>query len=69
MYQAIVTKFLGPTNSRGARIVARAQAGKITVSWDHSLNVDANHTAAARALAEKMGCGVSSNECSFGVGG
>ena len=52
-YQAITTKYLGPTNQRGARIVARAFAGKVTVPWDYSENVMANHAAAAKALAEK----------------
>ena len=55
MYQAIETKFLGPTNFRGARVKATAQAASVMVSWDHALNVDENHAAAARALAEKMG--------------
>lgn len=55
MYQAIETKFLGPTNNRGARIVARAQAGRVTVVWDHGLSIDDNHSAAARAYAVKMG--------------
>jgi hypothetical protein len=55
MYQAISTKFLGPTNTRGARVKASAQAGSVTVLWDHALNVDDNHTVAARALAEKYG--------------
>ena len=52
-YQAITTKYFGPTNHRGARIVARAFAGKVTVPWDYSENVMANHAAAAKALAEK----------------
>lgn len=55
MYQAIETRYAGPTNHRGARIIVRAQAGRITVSWDHALDVDQNHLAAARAFAEKWG--------------
>lgn len=54
MRQAIVTKYFGPTNFRGARVKASAQAGSITISWDHALNADENHTAAAKAFAEKM---------------
>lgn len=54
-YQAIVTKYLGATNSRGARVKATAAAGSLTVSWDHSLNVGGNHRAAAEALARKYG--------------
>ena len=57
MYQAIQTKFLGPTNTRGARVKAIADAGSITVSWDHRLNIQDNHRAAAVALARKFGWG------------
>lgn len=53
--QAIVTKYLGPTNHRGARIKATAQAGSITLSWDHALNADDNHQAAASELARRKG--------------
>lgn len=53
--QAIVTKNLGPTNSRGSRVKATAQAGSITIAWDHALNSDGNHEAAALALALKLG--------------
>ena len=54
-YQAIVTKFLGPTNVRGSRVKATADAGSITLSWDHSLNVEENHRRAAEALRDKLG--------------
>ncbi|MDK4729358.1 hypothetical protein [Rhizobium phaseoli] len=54
-YQAITTKFFGPTNYRGSRVKATAEAGSITVSWDHALNSEQNHDAAAKALAEKFG--------------
>lgn len=55
MRQAIVTKYLGPTNHRGARVVARAQAGRKVVSWRDDLEVDENHTRAAEALASHYG--------------
>lgn len=55
MSQAIVTKFFGPTNSRGSRIKAASWAGSITVSYDHSLDVEENHKAAAIALINKKG--------------
>jgi hypothetical protein len=55
MRQAIVTKFHGPTNHRGARVKATADAGSVTVSWDHSLCIEANHRAAALALASRYG--------------
>ena len=53
--QAITTKFIGPTNTRGSRIKASAYAGTITVAYDHSLNNDENHCVAAVALCEKIG--------------
>ncbi len=52
--QAIVTKFLGPTNTRGSRIKAIASAGSKTIEYDHALNTDGNHAAAAKALAEQF---------------
>jgi len=55
MRQAIETKYLGPTDFRGTRIKATAQAGSVTVSWDHALDVNDNHAKAAEALARKYG--------------
>jgi hypothetical protein len=55
MYQAIQTKFHGPTNTRPARVSARADAGRITLSWDRALGVHDNHKAAATALARRYG--------------
>jgi hypothetical protein len=53
--QAIITKFLGPTDSRGSRVKAKCQAGSLTMSWDHALDVNENHRAAAIALIRKLG--------------
>jgi hypothetical protein len=55
MRQAIETKYLGPTDHRGARVKATAQAGSITVPWDHALDVGPNHFRAAYKLARKFG--------------
>jgi hypothetical protein len=57
MQQAIETKFYGPTNSSGSRIVAKAWAGSVKVHYNHALNADQNHLQAAKALADKMGWG------------
>lgn len=54
MYQAITTKFYGPTNNRNMRVRATAQAGSLFHEWDDKLNPDENHLAAARKLAEKQ---------------
>lgn len=56
MYAAITTKFVGPTNVRGSRVVADAgDKRRLIVSWDHSLNSENNHRAAALALRDKLG--------------
>jgi hypothetical protein len=55
MRQAIWTKFLSPTDTRGVRIKACCEAGSVIVPWDHALNIDANHATAAQALAYKLG--------------
>lgn len=55
--QSIITRYLGATNTKPSRVFAKASAGahKLTVNWDHSLCYEQNHTAAAKALAEKAG--------------
>ena len=52
--QAIVTTYKGPTNASGARIVAKAQAGRIVVPYDHALDAYENHAAACRAYADRF---------------
>lgn len=53
--QAIETRFIGPTNYRGSRVKAKAQAGSVTIEWDHAIGVDENHMRAAQALADRYG--------------
>lgn len=53
--QAIETKYLGATNTKGGRIKATAWAGSITVPYDHALDVQDNHAAAQLALRHKLG--------------
>lgn len=62
MFRAIVTKFKGSTNSSGSRVIATVGDKRHTHHWDYGAgngtvhnDVDANHNAAARALAVKMG--------------
>lgn len=55
MRQAIVTKYHGPTNYRGSRVSATAQAGRITLGWDDALDTNANHDKAALALCARYG--------------
>lgn len=56
---SIVTRYLGPTNYRGARVVvtrgdARTGDKRITVGWDHARNPYENHLAAAQHYARHM---------------
>lgn len=53
--QAIQTKFISPTNFRGARIKATAAAGSITIPYPYELSGQACHRAAAEALCAKLG--------------
>lgn len=53
MRQAIVTRYLSPSNVRNSRVKATARAGSIILPWDHALNTEQNHCAAAKAFAKK----------------
>lgn len=53
--QAILTRFLCPTNTRGARISAQCAAGRVVVHCAHALTGEENHQAAAQALRVKLG--------------
>lgn len=54
--KAIVTKFHGPTNTKGSRYSASDLDGnRVTLSTDFALNSDGNHDRAALALCQKMG--------------
>jgi hypothetical protein len=53
--QAIETRHLGPTNTKGSRIKATAWAGSVTIGYDYALDAQDNHRAAADALIAKMG--------------
>jgi len=55
MRQAIETKYLGATNYRPSRIVARTEGGhRLIVSYDHAHNPPQMHQVAAEALANKL---------------
>jgi hypothetical protein len=52
---AIQTKYLCPTNYRGARVKAWREGGPSKVyAWDHALDIVENHASAARQFAEHM---------------
>lgn len=52
--QAIVTKYLGPTNSRGSRIKATCEAGSLSVPYDYGLSDYGRHKQACDALRLKL---------------
>jgi hypothetical protein len=52
--QAIKTKYLGATNSRGARVKATCEAGTLTQSWDYDLSPESNHESVRKALQLKL---------------
>jgi len=55
MSQAIATKYLSPTNTKGGRIKATCEAGSITIDFRHDLGAQLTHRVAAMALAKKIG--------------
>lgn len=52
--QAIETKYLRATNTKGSRIKASAWAGSVTAPYDYALSAEQNHRAAAMALVETL---------------
>lgn len=54
VYQAIETKYLRPTNTKGGRIKAECWGGSVTISYPHELDTADAHKAAAQALIDKM---------------
>jgi hypothetical protein len=53
--QAITTRVLPPSNFRGPRIVAECSAHRRVYDYDHKLDSDGNHDAAANRLFKELG--------------
>ena len=54
--KAIETRYVGPGNVRGARIIAKdLDNNRVTISYDHSKSGEDGHALAAQALCKKMG--------------
>ena len=47
--RAIRTKFAGPTDTRGSRIIATSRAGRTVMPYRYELSAGENHAAAAAA--------------------
>lgn len=52
--QTIETRYHGATNFKGSRVSASCEAGRVTLPWNHGLNVEDNHKAAAERLIRKL---------------
>jgi hypothetical protein len=52
--QAIVTRFMPPTNHRNPRIKVEAAAGKMIVNWVDQLSIEENHRSAAMKFVVKF---------------
>jgi len=63
--QAIKTKYISATDYKGTRIKAECDALTIIVSWNDSLDTEANHVAAAHELCARM---FAKNEKLYGPG-
>lgn len=53
--QAITTTYTGPTNTRGSRIIAKTEGGRVAMPYRHELDTEGNHVAAAELLLETSG--------------
>lgn len=53
--QAITTKIIDATNTRGTRIKATCVSGTVTVPYEHAGSDEDAHTIAAYALVKKLG--------------
>lgn len=47
MAQAIITKFVGPTDKRASRVSVKGWITSAMYKWDESLSVEENHAVAA----------------------
>ncbi len=53
---AIVTRYIGPSNTRGGRIVADGGLKRrVTIPYPHELRSEDAHACAAQALCNKFG--------------
>ena len=52
--QTIITEFKGPTNTKGSRVMVKSWLKNKSVSWNHALNSEDNHKAAAQELVDVL---------------
>jgi|688.fasta_scaffold2260611_1 hypothetical protein len=56
---AIVTRYAGPTDTRGARILATWEMGRLSRPYFHALDEVENHRCAALDAFQRMGLDMS----------
>lgn len=55
IYQAITTRYVGPTDTKGGRIIATTESGiRHTIGYPHELSSELGHRKAAEELAAKL---------------
>lgn len=52
--QAIITRYLPPTNTKPSRVKASCARGSVTISYPHELSGEEVHVFAASALVAKF---------------
>ncbi len=52
--KAITVKYLGPTNTKGARVKASSFGHSVTLPWDYEYDGNKNRLLAALSLQSKM---------------
>lgn len=50
--QTITTAYAGPTNTKGSRVMVKSWLKNKAFAWDHALNSEDNHKAAAQQLVD-----------------
>jgi hypothetical protein len=54
--QAILTRYLGPAATRGARIIATTASGeRLTLPRDYAADIEVDHRRVAEALRDRLG--------------
>lgn len=59
--QTITTSYAGPTNTKGSRVMVKSWLKNKSVAWDHALNSEENHKAAAHALVDTLNADIVQN--------
>ena len=54
--RVLITRYHGPTNTRGPRVSARVPSGRrVTLGWDYASSIEENHDRVATKLAAILG--------------